>query len=130
MKAKMARELPTTKNWNTPAYSAGQVMKNRYPSAYMVAAGRGYFPYISKNGRTPILIHRDGQHGWDPHIATSDSRRIIVDGSLTRVGMPIAWGQSACRRSSPLAIMTMRSSDQDMHLIPGSRTVILPESGH
>lgn len=110
--------------------------KNRYTSDYMVAAwGEGYFPYLYQrrpdpnydpvaNGNTSWELYREmwGSHG-----------EYVIDGNLVSA--------EYADRLPGLKVPTLitvgdhdecaPSLSEEMHrLIPGSKLVILPQSGH
>jgi proline iminopeptidase len=110
--------------------------KNRYPSDYMVAAwGEAYFPYLFQKhpdpnfdpnalGNQPWGLYREmcGSHG-----------EFVIDGNMTSV-------EYADRLPSIKVPTLITVGDHDLcapsmskemnALIPGSKLVVLPESGH
>ncbi len=110
--------------------------KNRYPSEYMVAAwGEGYFPYLyQKRPDANYDPNQAGNMAWDVYREMWGSHgEFVVDGNLTCV-------EYASRLPSIKVPTLITVGDHDecdprlskeMHsLIPGSKLVILPESGH
>jgi proline iminopeptidase len=110
--------------------------KNRYPSEYMIAAwGEGYFPYLFQKrpdaNYDPIA---SGNFAWDVYREMWGSHgEFVIDGNLTCV-------EYADRLPSIKVPTLITVGDHDecapslskeMHaLIPGSKLVVLPESGH
>jgi len=139
MRAKMSPELRERIEKFERAGLFGQgkdYEKNRYPSAYMVAAwGEGYFPYLFQKRPDPNLDpNQMGNMAWDVYREMWGSHgEFVVDGNLTCV-------EYADRLSTIKVPTLITVGDHDecdpsmakaMHsLIPGSRLVILPESGH
>ena len=110
--------------------------KNRYASDYMVAAwGEGYFPYLyQKRPDANFDPSQMGNMAWDVYREMWGSHgEFVVDGNLTCV-------EYADRLGSIRVPTLITVGDHDecdpslakaMHsLIPGSKLVILPESGH
>ncbi len=110
--------------------------KNRYPAEYMVAAwGEGYFPYLfQKRPDANYDPNQAGNMAWDVYREMWGSHgEFVVDGNLTCV-------EYANRLQSIKVPTLITVGDHDecdprlakeMHaLIPGSKLVILPESGH
>jgi proline iminopeptidase len=110
--------------------------KNRYPSEYMTAAwGEGYFPYLFQKrpdaNYDPIA---SGNFAWDVYREMWGSHgEFVIDGNLSCV-------EYADRLPSIKVPTLITVGDHDecapslskeMHaLIPGSKLVVLPESGH
>ena len=110
--------------------------KNRYPAEYMVAAwGEGYFPYLYQNRPDPNFDPSNAfSVAWDVYREMWGSHgEFVVDGNLTSV-------EYADRLPSIKVptLITVGDHDQsdpavsrEMHaLIPGSKLVVLPKSGH
>jgi proline iminopeptidase len=110
--------------------------KNRYTAPYMVAAwGEGYFPYLYRRHPDANYDPSDsGNMSWDLYREMWGSHgEFVVDGNLTSV-------EYADRLSSlhvPTLIILGDHDEcepaiaEDMRrCIPGSRLVMLPESGH
>jgi len=110
--------------------------KNRYPSEYMVAAwGEGYFPYIfQKRPNANYDPTSEGNMAWDVYREMWGSHgEFVIDGNLASV-------EYAGRLPSIKVPTLITVGDHDecapslskeMHrLIPGSKLVVLPESGH
>ena len=139
MKAKMAPELRERIEKLEQAGLFGQgkdYEKNRYPSAYMVAAwGEGYFPYLfQKRPDANFDPTAMGSMAWDLYREMWGSHgEFIVDGNLTSV----EYADCLSTIHVP-TLITVGDHDEcdpslakDMHsLIPGSELVILPQSGH
>lgn len=139
MKAKMSPELRGRIDKLERAGLFGQgkdYEKNRYPSAYMVAAwGEGYFPYLFQKRPDPNLDpNQMGNMAWDVYREMWGSHgEFVVDGNLTCV-------EYADRLSTIKVPTLITVGDHDecdpslakaMHsLIPGSKLIILPQSGH
>jgi proline iminopeptidase len=139
MKAKMSPELRERidKLEKTGLFGQGKdYEKNRYPSAYMVAAwGEGYFPYLYQKRPDPNFDpNQTGNMAWDLYREMWGSHgEFVVDGNLTCV-------EYADRLSSIKVPTLITVGDHDecdpslakaMHsLIPRSELVILPDSGH
>jgi proline iminopeptidase len=139
MKAKMAPELRERidKLEQVGLFGQGKAYeKNRYPSAYMVAAwGEGYFPYLFQKRPDPNFDPSGmGNMAWDVYREMWGSHgEFVVDGNLTSV-------EYAGRLSSIKVPTLITVGDHDecdpslakaMHsLIPVSQLVTLPESGH
>jgi proline iminopeptidase len=110
--------------------------KNRYTNDYMVAAwGEGYFPYIYR--RRPDPNHDPvaaGNMAWDLYREMWGSHgEFVIDGNLASV--------EYAERLKSLTVPTLitvgdhdecdPSLSREMNaLIPGSKLVVLPESGH
>jgi proline iminopeptidase len=110
--------------------------KNRYTADYMVAAwGEGYFPYLY--GRRPDANYDPASAGamsWDLYREMWGSHgEFVVDGNLTSVEYADRLGSIQVP-----TLITVGDHDQvdpsisrDMQQkIPGSKLVVLPQSGH
>ena len=110
--------------------------RNRYTDDYMVAAwGEGYFPYLYQNHPDPNYSPTSaGNMSWDLYRAMWGSNgEFVIDGNLSSV-------EYAGRLGSIHVPTLITAGDNDecspalAHemngLIPGSRLVILPKSGH
>lgn len=110
--------------------------KNRYPSDYMVAAwGEGYFPYIFRKRPDPNFDPTSvGDMAWDVYREMWGSHgEFVIDGNLTTV-------EYADRLPSIKVPTLITVGDHDEcdpslsremnALIPGSKLVVLPDSGH
>jgi proline iminopeptidase len=139
MKAKMAPELRKRIQRLETAGLFGKgkdFEKNRYPTAYMVAAwGEGYFPYLfQKRPDANFDPAGMGSMAWDVYREMWGSHgEFVVDGNLTSVEYAGRLGSIHVP-----TLITVGDHDEcdpslakEMHsLIPGSELVILPESGH
>ncbi len=110
--------------------------KNRYPAEYMVAAwGEGYFPYLYQRRPDPNYdAIGNGVMSWDLYRTMWGSHgEFVIDGNLTSV--------EYADRLATVAVPTLitvgdhdevaPSISRDMQrLIPGSKLVVLPQSGH
>jgi proline iminopeptidase len=110
--------------------------KNRYTADYMTAAwGEGYFPYLYQNRPDPNYDPvANGIMAWDLYREMWGSHgEFIIDGNLKSV--------EYAGKLPALKIPTLitagdhdecaPSLSQEMHnLIPGSKLVIFPKSGH
>jgi proline iminopeptidase len=110
--------------------------KNRYTNDYMIAAwGEGYFPYLYQRHPEENYDPVDnGKMSWDLYRAMWGSHgEFIVDGNLKSV-------EYADRLPSLRVRTLVTAGDHDecdpalakelSGLIPGSRVVIFPQSGH
>jgi len=110
--------------------------KNRYTDDYMKAAwGEGYFPYLYQRHPDPNYNPTDtGNTSWDLYREMWGSHgEFIIDGNLVSV-------EYADRLSTIRVPTLITAGDHDesdpsiartMHdRIPGSKLVILPQSGH
>jgi proline iminopeptidase len=139
MKANMAPDLRERieKLEAAGLYGHGKVFeRNRYPSDYMVAAwGEGYFPYLFQKrpdaNYDPVA---NGNMAWDVYREMWGSHgEFVIDGNMTSV-------EYADRLPSIQVptLITVGNHDEcapslsrEMNrLIPGSKLVVLPESGH
>ncbi|MBI5836818.1 MAG: proline iminopeptidase-family hydrolase [Candidatus Eisenbacteria bacterium] len=110
--------------------------KNRYTGAYMTAAwGEGYFPYLYGKRPDPNFDPvASGIMSWDVYREMWGSHgEFVIDGNMVSV--------EYAGRLGTLKVPTLitvgdhdecaPSLSQDMHArIPGSKLVVLPESGH
>jgi proline iminopeptidase len=110
--------------------------KNRYPAEYMVAAwGEGYFPYLYQRRPDPNYdAIGNGVMSWDLYRTMWGSHgEFVIDGNLTSVEYADRLGTVAVP-----TLITVGDHDEvapsisrDMQrLIPGSKLVVLPQSGH
>jgi proline iminopeptidase len=110
--------------------------KGRYPGDYMIAAwGEGYFPYIYRRRPNPNEDPlQNGVMSWDLYREMWGSHgEFVIDGNLASV--------EYAERLGTLRVPTLitvgdhdecdpsLSRDMQAH-IPGSKLVVLPESGH
>ncbi len=110
--------------------------KNRYTNEYMIAAwGEGYFPYLYRKRPDPNYDPvANGNTSWDLYREMWGSNgEFVVDGNLASV--------EYAERLKTIAVPTLitvgdhdesdPSIARDMNgLIPGSKLVVLPDSGH
>lgn len=139
MKAKMTPELRQRIDQLEKAGLFGHgkpFEQNRYPSDYMVAAwGEGYFPYLYQT--RPDANFDPGQTGnmaWDLYREMWGSHgEFVVDGNLTcveyanqlpSIKVPTLITVGDHDECDPSIAKAMRA------VIPGSKLVILPGSGH
>ncbi len=110
--------------------------KNRYPDDYMIAAwGEGYFPYLYRNHPDANFDPmQNGNMSWDLYREMWGSHgEYVIDGNLVSVEYADRLGTIRVP-----TLITVGDHDQvdpslaqEMHAkIPGSKLVILPESGH
>lgn len=110
--------------------------KNRYPDEYMSAAwGEGYFPYLYQNHPDPNYAPTAaGAMSWDLYREMWGSNgEYVIDGNLSSVEYAARLGTIR----TP-TLITAGDNDEcspalakEMNgLIPGSKLVILPKSGH
>jgi proline iminopeptidase len=110
--------------------------KNRYTAEYMIAAwGEGYFPYLYANHPDPNYDPAAaGNTSWDLYREMWGSHgEFIVDGNLASV----EYGDRLGSLHVP-TLITVGDHDEcdpsiahDMQSkIPGSKLVVLPQSGH
>jgi proline iminopeptidase len=110
--------------------------KNRYTNEYMIAAwGEGYFPYIYQNRPDPNDDPvANGNMAWDLYREMWGSHgEFVIDGNLASV--EYAGKLETIKVPTLITVGDNDESDpsiaRDMHaLIPGSKLVILPKSGH
>jgi proline iminopeptidase len=110
--------------------------KNRYVTPYMVAAwGEGYFPYLYRRHPDPNYDPADGgKMSWDLYREMWGSHgEFVVDGNLSSVEYADRLGSLHV----PTLILLGDHDEcepaiaQDMQrCIPGSKLVMLPQSGH
>lgn len=110
--------------------------KNRYPSEYMVAAwGEGYFPYLyQKRPDANFDPNQAGNMAWDVYREMWGSHgEFVVDGNLTCV----EYANRLPLIKVPTLITVGDHDECDPSLskamnalIPGSKLVVLPSSGH
>ena len=118
-------------------YGHGKVFeKNRYTDEYMAAAwGEGYFPYLYQNHPDPNYSPTaSGNISWDLYRTMWGSNgEFVIDGNLTSVEyagklgtihVPTLITAGDNDECSPALAREMNG------LIPGSKLVILPKSGH
>lgn len=110
--------------------------RGRYPADYMTAAwGEGYFPYLYQRRPDPNYDPAaNGAMAWDVYreMWGSDGE-FVIDGNLARVDF-----SSQLKDLKVPTLITVGDHDEcapalagEMHaLIPGSKLVVLPESGH
>jgi len=139
MKAKMAPELRERidKLEKDGLFGHGKPYEqNRYPSDYMVAAwGEGYFPYLYQSRPDANFDpNQSGNMAWDLYREMWGSHgEFVVDGNLTCV----EYAEQLPALKVPTLITVGDHDECDpsiaraMHaLIPGSKLVELPGSGH
>lgn len=109
--------------------------KNRYTSEYMTAAwGEGYFPYLYRRRPDANYDPTSSSMSWDLYRTMWGSNgEYVIDGNLTSV-------EYADRLGSIKVPTMINAGDHDEcdpsiardmnRLIPGSKLVIYPESGH
>lgn len=110
--------------------------KNRYPSEYMVAAwGESYFPYLyQKRPDANYDPNAAGNMAWDVYRQMWGSHgEFVIDGNLTSV----EYAERLPCIKVPTLITVGDHDECDPalsrvmnRLIPGSKLVVLPESGH
>jgi proline iminopeptidase len=139
MKEKMPRDLRKRIDKLEAAglYGHGKdYEKNRYTNEYMIAAwGEGYFPYLYQNrpdaNYDPI---KGGDMSWDLYREMWGSHgEFVVDGNLASVEYA-----DRLKTITVPTLITVGDHDEcdpsmarDMNaLIPGSKLVVLPKSGH
>jgi proline iminopeptidase len=139
MMEKMSPELRTRiqKLESAGLYGHGKDFeKNRYTDEYMVAAwGEGYFPYLYQNHPDPnYSATTAGNMSWDLYRAMWGSDgEFVIDGNLSSVEYAGKLGTIHVP-----TLITAGDHDEcstelahEMNgLIPGSKLVILPRSGH
>jgi proline iminopeptidase len=139
MKAAMSPELRARIDKAEAAGLFGQgkaYEKNRYTSAYMIAAwGEGYFPYLYQNRPDPNYDPlANGSMSWDLYREMWGSHgEFVVDGNLVSVEYTDRLGTIKV----PTLITVGDHDETDPSIardmaarIAGSRLVILPKSGH
>jgi proline iminopeptidase len=110
--------------------------RNRYPTDYMTAAwGEGYFPYLYQRRPDPNYDPvANGIMSWDLYREMWGSHgEFVIDGNLKSV----EYGDRLPSIKVPTLITVgdhdecAPSLSEEMHaLIPGSKLVVLPQSGH
>ena len=139
MLEKMAPELRSRiqKMESAGLYGHGREFeKNRYTEDYMIAAwGEGYFPYLYQNHPDPNYNPASaGNMSWDLYRAMwGSSGEYVIDGNLASVEYAGKLGTLKVP-----TLITAGDNDEcspalahEMNgLIPGSKLVILPRSGH
>jgi proline iminopeptidase len=110
--------------------------KGRYSDDYMIAAwGEGYFPYLYRNRPDPNYDPiANGNMAWDVYREMWGSHgEFIIDGNLTSVEYADQLGTIKV----PTLITVGDHDESDPSLaremnarIPGSKLVVLPNSGH
>ncbi len=110
--------------------------KNRYTNDYMIAAwGEGYFPYLYQNHPDPNYDPvQSGNMSWDLYREMWGSHgEFVIDGNLASV----EYGDRLKTLAVPTLITVGDHDETDPAvarqmnaLIPGSRLVVLPKSGH
>jgi proline iminopeptidase len=110
--------------------------KNRYPSEYMVAAwGEGYFPYLYQNRPDANFDpNASGNMAWDVYLEMWGSHgEFVIDGNLTSV--EYADRLPAVKVPTLITVGDHDECDPSLSremnaLIPGSKLVVFPKSGH
>jgi proline iminopeptidase len=139
MLEKMAPELRSRiqKMESAGLYGHGKEFeKNRYTDDYMTAAwGEGYFPYLYQNHPDPnYSATAAGNMSWDLYrVMWGSNGEYVIDGNLTSVEYAARLGTLTVP-----TLITAGDNDEcspalahEMNgLIPGSKLVILPRSGH
>jgi len=139
MKEKMTPELRDriAKMEEAGLYGLGKdYERNRYTEDYMVAAwGEGYFPYLYRNRPDPNYSPAaSGAMSWDLYrVMWGSSGEFVIDGNLSSV--EYEGRLSGIRVPTLITVGDHDECDpalsREMHArIPGSRLVVLPESGH
>jgi proline iminopeptidase len=139
MKAKMAPELRERidKLEQAGLFGHGKPFeKNRYPSEYMVAAwGEGYFPYLYQTRPDANFDPtQTGNMSWDLYREMWGSHgEFVVDGNLA--GVEYAGQLPSIKVPTLITVGDHDECDPALAkamqaLIPGSKLVILPGSGH
>src|SRR5664279_6279579 len=137
--AKMTPELRTRieKMERQGLFSHGKDFeKNRYTAEYMTAAwGEGYFPYLYQNHPDPNYDPvANGNTAWDLYREMWGSHgEFVVDGNLASA--EYAGRLPGIKVPTLITVGDHDESDpsiaREMHaLIPGSKLVVLPASGH
>ena len=111
-------------------------VRNRYPNAYMIAAwGEGYFPYLYQNRPDPNYDPvENGNTSWDLYREMWGSHgEFVVDGNLSSVEYADRLG--TIKVPTLITVGDHDESDPSIArnmaaLIPGSKLVVLPKSGH
>jgi len=139
MKARMSPELRARIDKAEAAGLFGHgkdYEKNRYTNDYMIAAwGEGYFPYLYQNRPDPNYDPvENGNTSWDLYREMWGSHgEFVVDGNLSSVEYADRLG--TIKVPTLITVGDHDESDpsiaRDMAaLIPGSKLVVLPKSGH
>jgi proline iminopeptidase len=139
MKARMPAELRERIDKSEAAglYGHGKdYEKNRYPSDYMAAAwGEGYFPYLFQNRPDANFDPNSfGNFAWDVYREMWGSHgEFVIDGNLTSV--EYADRLPSIKVPTLIAVGDHDECDPSMSrdmnaLIPGSKLVVFPKSGH
>jgi proline iminopeptidase len=110
--------------------------KNRYTNEYMIAAwGEGYFPYLYQKRPDPNYDPvANGNTAWDLYREMWGSHgEFVVDGNLASA--EYAGRLPGIKVPTLITVGDHDESDpsiaREMHaLIPGSKLVVLPASGH
>ena len=139
MKARMSPELRARIDKAEAAGLFGHgkdYEKNRYSNDYMIAAwGEGYFPYLYQNRPDPNYDPvENGNTSWDLYREMWGSHgEFVVDGNLSSV----EYGDRLGTIKVPTLITVGDHDESDPSiarnmaaLIPGSKLVVLPKSGH
>ena len=139
MKARMSPELRARIDKAEAAGLFGHgkdYEKNRYTNDYMIAAwGEGYFPYLYQNRPDPNYDPvENGNTSWDLYREMWGSHgEFVVDGNLSSV----EYGDRLGTIKVPTLITVGDHDESDPSiarnmaaLIPGSKLVVLPKSGH
>jgi proline iminopeptidase len=110
--------------------------KNRYTADYMIAAwGEGYFPYLYQKNPDPNYDPvGNGAMSWDLYREMWGSHgEYVIDGNLAAV----EWADRLPSIKVPTLITVGDHDETDPAIsremnakIPGSRLVVLPNSGH
>ena len=139
IKEKMAPELRDriAKMEAAGLYGHGkEYERNRYTDEYMIAAwGEGYFPYLYRNRPDPNYSPTaSGAMSWDLYREMWGSNgEYVIDGNLSsaeyearlsEIRVPTLITVGDHDECDPSLSREMQS------LIPGSKLVVLPESGH
>lgn len=138
MKAKMSSDLRERIDKLEAAglYGHGKdYEKNRYSSEYNVASGEAYFPYLYQNRPDPNYDPTSfGNFAWDVYREMNGSHgEFVIDGNMTSVEYA---GRLPSIKVTTLIIvgdhdLTDPSLSREMNtLIPGSKLVVFPKSGH
>jgi proline iminopeptidase len=139
MKAKMPADLRERIDKLEAAglYSHGKdYQKNRYPTDYMVAAwGEGYFPYLyQKRPDANFDPASTGNMAWDLYREMWGSHgEFVIDGNLA--GVEYADRLRSIKVPTLITVGDHDECDPSLSremnaLMPGSKLVVLPESGH
>ncbi len=110
--------------------------RNRYTEDYMIAAwGEGYFPYLYRNRPDPNYDPAaGGEMSWDLYrVMWGSNGEFVIDGNLSSVEY-----EGRLQEIRVPTLITVGDHDEcepalsrEMHaLIPGSKLVVLPDSGH